>query len=581
MKFIITTATTFRIKQIFAAVTVMASLQACSMFEPTAKPSQPQVVSKEKALDAFVEGVTAESLGDPAKAIDQFRLSLIYDSTTVRAATTYYNLARLYQSSGQQALALQHAVVSVKLDSVNTDYRALLARLYFENTLYREAAREYEVLVRTSPDQPDFLYRLAMMYQMSRQIGPALKTFEQYIERFGEDFNVRMQQLMILDARNERQQVINILNGMAVEDPDNTAVRRILSREYLKAGQPDSAVQSLLPLLEADPQDVATLLAVSELYYRAGKDSASAVYLNRLFNTSEITDDELIAAGQIFVEAGKSDSTTARFSVFMFGQLEKQRPADWRPLWFMAVHLMGSDSFGEAAERFEKVVKLNPSLVQGWQNLAVAFLQQQKYQEASLWSGKGLEKHPQDFQLNYFRGFADFQLNADSSAIRFLSKASEINPYLPDPMVILASAYERKGLFALSDSLFGKVLVLDPNNATVLNNFAYSLSERGIRLDEAKRMSEASLKAEPENAAFLDTYGWICYQLKDFQTAEYYIKKSIETGDASAVVYEHLGDVYMAMGNRENAVLWWKKAFEKDPSLKGIKDKLAGAGAKQ
>lgn len=581
MKSIITIVNTPRLNWFFFSILFSVFLQGCSLFGPAAKPTQPQVVNKDKALDAFVDGVTAESLGDKSKAIDQFRLSLVYDSTTVRAATTYYNLARLYLDSSQPALALQHAVVSVRLDSINSDYRSLLARLYFENTLYREAAREYETLVKQNPDQPDFLYRLAMMYQMSRQIGPALKTFEQYIERFGEDFNVRMQQLMILDARNERQQVINILNGMALEDPDNTAVRRILSREYVKAGLPDSAVQSLLPLLESDPQDIATLLAVSELYYRAGKDSSSAVYLNKLFNSSEITDDELIAAGQIFVEAGKSDSITARFSVFMFGQLEKQRPADWRPLWFMAVHLMGSNSYPEAAGRFEKVVVLNPSLVQGWQNLAVAFLQQQKYKEASQWSGKGLEKHPRDFQLNYFRGFADFQLNADSSAIRYLSAASDINPYLPDPMVILASAYERRGQFSLSDSLFGKVLVLDPTNATVLNNFAYSLSERGIRLDEAKRMSAESLKSEPENAAFLDTYGWICYQLKEYENAEYYIKKSIETGDASAVVFDHLGDVYLAMGKTQDAIIWWKKAKVKDPALKGVAEKLEKAGAKE
>lgn len=578
MKSIITTVNTRHLNWLLAPLLLTTFLQACSLFEPTGKPIQPQVVNKDKALDAFVDGVTAESLGDQTRAIEHFRLSLVYDSTTVRAATTYYNLARLYLEASQPALALQQAVISVRLDSVNTDYRALLARLYFENTLYREAAREYEALVKQNPDQPDFLYRLAMMYQMSRQIGPALRTFEQYIARFGEDFNVRMQQLMILDARNERQQVINILNGMALEDPDNTAVRRILSREYVKAGQPDSAVQSLLPLLESDPQDVATLLAVSELYYRAGKDSSSAVYLNRLFNTSEITDDELIAAGQIFVEAGKSDSLTARFSVFMFGQLEKQRPSDWRPIWFMAVHLIGSNSYSEAAGRFEKVVGLNPSLVQGWQNLAVAFLQQQKYQEASDWSGKGLVKHPRDFQLNYFKGFADFQLNADSSAILHLSAASDINPYLPDPLVILASAYERRGQFSLSDSLFGKVLILDPTNATVLNNFAYSLSERGIRLEEAKRMSAESLKAEPENAAFLDTYGWICYQLKDYGNAEYYIKKSIETGDASAVVLDHLGDVYQAMGKPDEAIVWWKKAKAKDPALKGVAEKLLKAG---
>ncbi|RMF54915.1 MAG: tetratricopeptide repeat protein, partial [Calditrichaeota bacterium] len=109
---------------------------------------------------------------------------------------------------------------------------------------------------------------------------------------------------------------------------------------------------------------------------------------------------------------------------------------------------------------------------------------------------------------------------------------------------------------------------------TLLNNFSYSLAERGIRLEEALEMANRALELEPNNGAFLDTVGWIYFKLGDYQQALYYIKRAVEHREGSAEVLEHLGDVYYQLGEQEKAQEYWQKAYEKDPDNKALKAKI-------
>ena len=97
---------------------------------------------------------------------------------------------------------------------------------------------------------------------------------------------------------------------------------------------------------------------------------------------------------------------------------------------------------------------------------------------------------------------------------------------------------------------------------------------RSENLDEALEMSKRAVGMEPQNAAYLDTLGWIYFKKGDFNAALEYIQQSVDTGDASAEVYEHLGDVYEALGDMSKAREWWEKAFELDPERTHLNDQF-------
>ena len=109
-------------------------------------------------------------------------------------------------------------------------------------------------------------------------------------------------------------------------------------------------------------------------------------------------------------------------------------------------------------------------------------------------------------------------------------------------------------------------LVYNPDNIGTLNNYAYYLSVERKDLDKAEEMSYRTVKAEPENATYLDTYAWILFEKKRYTEARIYIEQAMKNGgDTSQVIVEHCGDVYYMLGEKEKALEYWKKADGMDP----------------
>jgi tetratricopeptide (TPR) repeat protein len=87
-------------------------------------------------------------------------------------------------------------------------------------------------------------------------------------------------------------------------------------------------------------------------------------------------------------------------------------------------------------------------------------------------------------------------------------------------------------------------------------------------------MAKKAVAAEPENDAYQDTIGWIYYRLGMYDLALFHIKKSVETRQDSAVVIEHLGDVYHKLGDLNEAKSQWERALEIDKDNERLKRKI-------
>ena len=115
---------------------------------------------------------------------------------------------------------------------------------------------------------------------------------------------------------------------------------------------------------------------------------------------------------------------------------------------------------------------------------------------------------------------------------------------------------------------------IDASNALVLNNYAYYLAVRGEQMEKAEEMSKKSLEKEPENASYLDTYGYILFKNGKYEEAEKYIKKSLDKEPESGEINEHYGDVQYKLGNKEAAMDYWKKAKKYGSEGEDLKKKI-------
>lgn len=101
---------------------------------------------------------------------------------------------------------------------------------------------------------------------------------------------------------------------------------------------------------------------------------------------------------------------------------------------------------------------------------------------------------------------------------------------------------------------YDKALSLDPGYCPTLNNYAYKLSLKGKKLKKAAKMSAVTIAKEPDNATYLDTYGWILHlQKKDSEAKPLFKHAMIYGGRESAVVLEHYSEVLRALGETDKA----------------------------
>jgi tetratricopeptide (TPR) repeat protein len=100
-----------------------------------------------------------------------------------------------------------------------------------------------------------------------------------------------------------------------------------------------------------------------------------------------------------------------------------------------------------------------------------------------------------------------------------------------------------------------------------MNYLGYMWAEHGENLEEARKLIAKAVKAEPKNAAYLDSLGWVLFKLNQPKEALDYVIKAVELSDPpDATVYDHLGDIYLALRQPEKAREAWRKSLSIEAS---------------
>lgn len=137
---------------------------------------------------------------------------------------------------------------------------------------------------------------------------------------------------------------------------------------------------------------------------------------------------------------------------------------------------------------------------------------------------------------------------------QIIALGGEKNPEVLTAMSVIGDTYYKLGQKKNAYKAYERVLKADPGYSPVLNNYAYYLSLDGKKLRKAAAMSRITVEKEPDNATYLDTYGWILYLQKQYQKAKPYFKHAMLYGGRdSAVILEHYAKVLEALGETDLA----------------------------
>ncbi|MYB31827.1 MAG: tetratricopeptide repeat protein [Acidobacteria bacterium] len=134
----------------------------------------------------------------------------------------------------------------------------------------------------------------------------------------------------------------------------------------------------------------------------------------------------------------------------------------------------------------------------------------------------------------------------------------------PDFRFQLGALLERQGKLEEAEAEFRRVIAAEPDHDLALNYLGYMLADRNDRLEESEELIQRALAEDPYNGSYLDSLGWVQFRRGDLNLAEPNLLRAQQCMPENSVVLDHLGDLYRAKGNSEEAVRFWRKALQHD-----------------
>lgn len=254
-----------------------------------------------------------------------------------------------------------------------------------------------------------------------------------------------------------------------------------------------------------------------------------------------------------------------------------------------AAHLrLGADyarlgQLDKAAEELDILLKEDPENVQGRYLLALIYTTKKDYDRAAKEYEKILTSlsaaDPQNIEIYGYLAQLYYSQKDYNKAIKEFEKVVALNPTEnADIIYLLGSLYLEVKNRDKALELFLRALKVDPNHDEALNSLGYLYSEEDKRLDEALSLVERAVALAPKNGAYLDSLGWIYFRKGDNARAVEYLYKA-DSYLKDPVIYEHLGDVYFKMGEKDNAKKFWKLSLKLLPGQDGVIEKLKSLGS--
>ncbi len=561
---------------ILSITSIILILNGCSSgSETTKKPlmksAQTQQSEKDRstAMQLFIDGSLKESKGQFADAILDYQEALQYDHDPA----IFFAMAKCYAQLRRFPMAAESAEEAIKHDSMKVEYRELLAQIYINSGQLEKAANQYFAILQIDPENVTATFTLAQLLEHAKP-AEALDLYYSLLARKGPTWEVLMQIAQLNSALQRPEKAAEALEQMTKIDPSSLALKQNLSGVYLQLKQYNKALAILNDVLEKNPGNIMLRASLADVYLQQNDWASAKKQLNTVLASDSLDPDTHLRIGLAFYAQTIKDTLIIPEAIQVFKQYEKNFPTDSRPYVYLGVLYRGIKKDSIAEQYFTRATQSANWNGDAWWQLGWLYFDRQDFRSAIEVLNKAKQYIADDFRIYMLLGISYNRAGMNDDSRVALERAAELNPADLNVLSSLGLTYDALKMHAESDSTYERALRIDPHFPLVLNNYAYSLSERGLQLARAAEMSKESLAKDSTNSSYLDTYGWILYKNERFEEALVYIKKAVEFGDASSVVLEHLGDVYAKLNRLSEAKEYWTKALEKDRGNVALKQKI-------
>jgi tetratricopeptide (TPR) repeat protein len=403
---------------------------------------------------------------------------------------------------------------------------------------------QFQLLHSRFPEHETLHYAVMQLLEQSDQHAQAMEELTAYKERHGNSARLTLMEAQLLLQLDQLDRTIALLEEGIETYPDNRLMRFNFGRILVQVGRLEEARVQFQQLAQMEPDDYETLYSLALLELELDSLDAARSYLIRILNAGVRMNESHYYLGYIDENQGRAAEAIdhylqvgTEFTNFLNAQRQ-------------AVRLLVLE------ERFDEAHALVLSVSEGRPELEIMLV---AVEVDALMSTNQLER-------------------ADA----LLSATLEIYADNVDLLFARALLSDRQGNLARAEEDLRRIIALEPQNATALNQLGYTLADRTDRHEEALALLERAIAADPEDPAIIDSLAWAQYKLGRYEEALANLERAFAVFP-DAEVAAHLGEVLWMMGRQDDANRVWNEALRERPDsailLNTIERLRNGAGS--
>ncbi len=468
-----------------------------------------------RALGYFMDGELLMMEGRYSEAASAYERALSYDSSSV---TIYLSLGEVLLQQGLLERSKEVGEKALELQPDNPVVYEFLARNAAARESYGEAVEYSDIWARLDSTSLHPLFMKASLLLRQEKYPETIDTYLAIYDRDPIQQQVLSQAADIALYISDLERAYQVYHRLYLLQPDNYRIVWRYAEISIQTEHFNEAIEAYQRLDELGAATIQTTLQLALLHAKV----------------------ENLAEAQA-VLAPLIDKGSRQWDVLELSAYVADRLSDYQHLAKVATLML----------------EVYPDSIGGYTSLAIARSNLVDNEGAIEILENAIIRFPSDPIVTRLLGNMYYIASELSKAEEYLLAALELQPSENSIRHLLATTWSAMEKYEASDSLYEVLLKSDKSDASAMNNYAYSLAERTQvswrRLWYARKLSRQSLKLAPENAAFLDTYGWIWYRLKFYRIAHKYIVRSVEIRPDNPIVLDHLSDVLRKLGDMEQA----------------------------
>lgn len=477
------------------------------------------------------------------------------------------------------SLASKRIEKSIKANPQNPWYFKLQGEILMDLGKFELAAKSFKTTYQLNPNDQGALYDQATALISANKYTEAISAYDELEKVVGPYEELSFQKHDLFMQLGEVNKAALELEKLAAAFPTEARYWGIVAQFYYQNNQKEKAKLALDRMVEIDPNNGQVHYQLSEYYAATGDEEKSYQELKKAFETTDLNIDQKVMVLMKYYDLTMYNIAYLSQAFELLDLTVKLHNREAKAHSILGDFLYRERKEKEALEAFKKAAELDPSRSQIWEQILTLEMGLSKHDALVEDGEKALELFPNMPAFYLYTGYGHERKGQTQIAIDKWNMGKELvveNPRLLSQFYSsLGAAYNKSKNFTKSDESFEKALSLVPEDAFTLNNYAYYLSLRKVKLEKAAEMSKKSIELEPLNTSFQDTYAWVLFQLGRYDEALGWAEKAVSNSiKPSGELFEHYGDILFKLGRVKDAVQAWKEASLAGGASEKIQSKI-------